>query len=120
MVEDFKVGIWRDAEHGGRRLKTNGLVKTGLKIPYWPVHKDHRRALIHAEDTAKPAGQSDDIAGMEPEGMLQGLPDDANELGLCWVVEKSSGGFHKASFKGLGGMRAFMGFSFQCAGGLNK
>jgi len=102
VVEDFKVGIGRDAQQGGRRLKTNWLVKTGLKIPYWPVHDDHRCALIHADDTAKPAGQSDNVAGMEPERMLQGLPDDANELGLRRVVEKSSGVFHIASFNRLG------------------
>jgi hypothetical protein len=101
-VQDFKVGICRDAKQGGRWLKSNWLVKTGLKIPNWPVHDDHRRTCVHANDTAKPAGQSDDIAGMEPERMLQGLPDDANELGLRRVVEMDSGVFHKASFKRLG------------------
>ena len=44
--------------------------------------------------------------------MLSGMPDDADKLGLCRVVETFSGVFHKTSFKWLGGIRAFMGLSF--------
>ena len=86
----------------------NRFVKAGLKIPHGPIHHDDRRAFIHADDAAKPAVQTEDIAGMKPERMLQGMPDDSHKLGLCWVVEMNSDVFHKTSCKWSGGMRAFM------------
>ena len=86
-VKDFNFGLRGNAERGGRRREPHRLVKARFEFADWPVHNDHRRTFIHAQDTAKPLLKADDIAGAEPEWMLLGLPDDADKLGLVRVVE---------------------------------
>ena len=76
-------------EQCGGRLKTNGLVKSGIKIPDWPVHDDHRRALAHADNVAKPFVETDDIPGTKPERTVQCLPEDS-ELGLVGANEDAT------------------------------
>jgi hypothetical protein len=86
--------VGRDSEHGGRRLETDGLVKTGFELPKFLVHNDDRRAIIHADDTAKPVIEADDIACTEPEWMLVRHPDNGEKLGLIRVFERTFIAFH--------------------------
>ena len=72
-VKDFNFGLGRDAERGRWRGEPDGFVKAGLKFPDWAVHNHNRRALIHAQNTAKPALIADDIPGMKPERIRQGV-----------------------------------------------
>jgi hypothetical protein len=44
-------------------LETNGLIKAGLKIPDWPIHKDNRRALVDTDNAAQAFVETNDIPG---------------------------------------------------------
>jgi len=68
-VEDFNFGVGTDAEHGGRRLEPDRLVKAGFELADWPVHQNDSRALINTDDAAKPVTIAYDIARTEPERM---------------------------------------------------
>ena len=92
-VKDLNFGLRGDTERDGRRGEPHGLVEAGLKFADRPVHQDHRRAFVHAQDTAKPSVKAEDIAGMKPERAGQRLSDDADKLRLCGV--KAFGKFHK-------------------------
>jgi hypothetical protein len=75
-VEDLGFGVRRDPEDGGRRLEPDRPVKARLEIAGGPVHQDDRSALGDTEHAAKPFIEADDIAGLEPEWLSQGLPDE--------------------------------------------
>lgn len=91
-VKDFNIGLRGDTKQGGRRGEPHRLVETGLKFADWPIHQDHRRALVHAKHAAKFPVKADDIAGTQPERMGQRLPDYADELGRRGV--NAFGKFH--------------------------
>jgi len=98
-VEDFHFGLGRDTEHGGRLLESNGLVKARLKHARLAVHNHNRRAVIDADDTAKPVVYADDIAWTKPSGWRLAVPpDNADKPGLSGVARRFLGPFHITSY----------------------
>jgi hypothetical protein len=109
--------VGRNSEHGGRRLETDGLVESGFELPKFPIHNDDRRAIIHADDTAKPVIEADDIACTEPEWMLVRHPDNGEKLGLIRVFERTIIAFHGECSLCGGGVAA-VAFAGVIVGGL--
>lgn len=70
-VQDFGLGVGRNAEQRWRRLESNRLVKPGFKIPDRTVHDHYCRAFVDANDPAKPVVEPDDIAGSQPKRMAE-------------------------------------------------
>jgi hypothetical protein len=68
-VQDVGFAIGGNAEQQWGRLESNRLVEPGLKIPDGPVHNDHRRAFVDANDPAKPVVEPDDVSGTQPKRM---------------------------------------------------
>jgi len=75
-------------------LEPDWLVKAGLEFTHWPVHQNHCRAFIHAQDTAKPVVKAENVPGAKPESSAQWLPNDAEKLGLVRVGGIVSCVFH--------------------------
>ena len=113
MVKDFHVGVGTNAERGGRRLESNGFVKPGPKVSDGLVHDDNCRAFVDADDAAKPVVAPNNIPGAQAEGVSQRPPNQADKLGLAWVVGRAYDGFRshklgvevaKASEAGMAGI----------------
>jgi len=98
-VKDFNIGLGRDAEHGGRLLESNGLVKARREHAHRAIHNHNRRAVIDAYDTAQPVVKAYDIACTKPgRGRLEEPPDEADKPGLVGVARRFLGPFHSNSY----------------------
>jgi hypothetical protein len=98
-VEDLNLGLRGDAEHGGRLLESNRFVEARREDARRAIHNHDRRAVIDADDTAKPVVYADDIAWTKPSGWRLAVPpDNADKPGLSGVARRFLGPFHITSY----------------------
>src|SRR5690242_8054929 len=84
-IQNFRIGIDRNANEKRWRLETNVPVKTRGEFPHRLIDENNCGTFIHTNDTAEPVTYADDVIDAKPEWILGGSPDEAEKFDLFCV-----------------------------------